>query len=318
KAIIMVYLPGGPSHLDMFDLKPEAPAGTRGGFKPIRTRVPGIQVCELLPRLAAAMDKLVLIRSITGAVDEHAAHLCLPGRPLQGPQPAGGWPSYGSVVAKVLGPADRAVPPSVNLSPRMEHDPYNDTGPGFLGVGHASFRPSGGALRDLVLRGVRLEQLDNRRALLTSFDRLRRDLDTSGILRGLDAFHQQALNVLTSPKLLEALDLSREDVRVRERYGKGDPRVEPTLKAAPRLMEPLLAARRLVEAGARCVTVAFGAWDWHDKLFINLKDDLPLFDRGISALVEDLHQRGLDKDVLVLAWGEFGRSPRINPGAGRD
>src|SRR5207248_11156770 len=143
-------------------------------------------------------DKLVLIRSITGAVDEHAAHLCLTGRPLQGPQPAGGWPSYGSVVAKVLGPADRAVPPSVNLSPRMEHDPYNDAGPGFLGVGHASFRPTPGAMSDMVLRGVSLETLGDRRALLASFDRLRRDIDTNEVMRGMDAFHRQALDVLTS------------------------------------------------------------------------------------------------------------------------
>src|SRR5829696_9088129 len=120
KAIIMIYLPGGPSHLDMYDLKPEAPADVRGEFRPVRTNVAGIQVCEHLPRLAKLMDRLVLVRSVVGAVDEHAAHLCLTGRPLQGPQPAGGWPSYGSVVARVLGPADRAVPPSVNLSPRME------------------------------------------------------------------------------------------------------------------------------------------------------------------------------------------------------
>jgi hypothetical protein len=318
KAIIMIYLPGGPSHLDMYDLKPDAPADVRGEFKPIRTNVAGIQVCEHLPRLAKLMDRLVLVRSIVGAVDEHAAHLCLTGRPQQGPQPAGGWPSYGSVVAKALGPADRAVPPSVNLSPRMEHDPYNDHGPGFLGIGHASFRPSGETQRDLVLHGISLERLGDRQSLLASFDRLRRDLDVTGTMRGMDDFHRQALAVLTSRKLVEALDLSRENPRVRERYGKGDPRVEPTLKAAPRLMEPLLAARRLVEAGARCVTVAFGAWDWHEKNFLNLKDDLPLFDRGVAALVEDLHQRGLDKDVSVIAWGEFGRSPRINKAAGRD
>src|SRR5262249_61069523 len=154
----------GPHPRDLSIPRPAAPADIRGEFKPIRTRVPGIEICEFLPRLAAAMDKLVLVRSISGAVDEHAAHLCLTGRPLQGPQPPGGWPSYGSVVAKVLGPADRAVPPSVNLSPRMEHDPYNATGPGFLGVGHASFRPSGGALRDMVLRGISLERLGDRRA----------------------------------------------------------------------------------------------------------------------------------------------------------
>lgn len=318
KAIIMVYLPGGPPHLDLYDPKPEAPAEIRGEFRPIRTAVPGVQICEHLPRLAALMDRLVLVRTVTGAVDEHAAHLCLTGRPLQGPQPSGGWPSFGTVVGRALGPADRSVPPTVDLSPRMEHAPYNDPGPGFLGVGHAAFRPSGGTMQDMVLRGMTLNRLGDRRALLASFDRLRRDLDASGAMRGMDAFNLQALDVLTSVKLIEALDLSREDARVRDRYGKGDPRVEPTLKAAPRLMEPLLAARRLVEAGARCVTVAFGAWDWHEKLFVNLKEDLPLFDRGMSALIEDLHQRGLDRDVTVVAWGEFGRTPRVNGAAGRD
>src|SRR5262249_24374119 len=139
-----------------------------------------------------------------------------------------------------------------------------------------------------------------------------------GATRGMDSFHVQALGVLTSRKLLDALDLSREDPRVCRQYGKGDPRVEPTLKAAPRVLEPLLAARRLVEAGARCVTVAFGAWDWHEKNFVNLKEDLPLFDQGVAALVRDLDQRGLDQDVSVVAWGEFGRSPRINNTAGRD
>jgi hypothetical protein len=302
----------------MFDPKPAAPLDVRGPFRLIRTRVPGVHMAEHLPRLAAVMDKLALIRSITGGVDEHASHICLTGRTLQGTQPPGGWPSYGSVVAKLLGPADRAVPPAVNLALPMEHQPYNDSGPGFLGAGHPSFRTSGRAKRDLVLRGVSLERLGDRRALRASFDGMRRGLDARGATRGMDSFHEQALGVLTSRKLLDALDLTREDPRVCRAYGKGDPRVEPTLKAAPRLLEPFLAARRLVEAGVRCVTVAFGAWDWHEKNFVNLKEDLPLLDRGVAALVHDLHQRGLDQDVSVLAWGEFGRSPRINKGAGRD
>ncbi len=302
----------------MYDPKPGAPADIRGEFKPIQTRVPGIQICEHLPRLAALMDKLVLIRSITGAVDEHASHLCLTGWSLQGTQPAGGWPSFGSVVSKLLGPVKRSVPPYIGVSAKMEHKPYDDPGPGFLGAAHALYPVQGESKRDLVLNGITLDRLEDRRGLLASFDRFRRDLDSSGLIPGMDSFHQQAFGVLTSHRLADALDLNREDPRVRDRYGRGDPHVEPTLKAAPRLMEHLLLARGLVEAGARCVTVAFGAWDWHEKNFLNLKQDLPMFDRGISALVSDLHERGLDQDVSVLAWGEFGRSPRINKAAGRD
>jgi hypothetical protein len=271
-----------------------------------------------LPRLAALMDKLAVIRSITGAVDEHASHICLTGWSLQGPQPAGGWPSFGSVVSKLLGPSDRSVPPFIGVSAKMEHMPYDDPGPGFLGAAHALYPAQGEGKRDLVLQDITLERLGDRRALLAGFDRLRRNLDSGGMMRGMDSFHQQAFGVLTSRRLAEALDLTREDPRVRDRYGRGDPRVEPTLKAAPRMMEPLLLARRLVEAGARCVTVAFGAWDWHEKNFVNLKLDLPMFDQGVAALVSDLHERDLDQDVAVLAWGEFGRSPRVNKATGRD
>jgi hypothetical protein len=152
--------------------------------------------------------------------------------------------------------------------------------------------------------------------LLTSFDKFRRDVDASGAMEGLDAFNQQAFGVLTSSKLLEALDLQREDKRIVERYGKGDPK--PHGDAAPMLTEQFLMARRLVEAGARFVTVAFGFWDYHGKNHENAKKDLPLLDRGVTALVRDLHDRGLDKDVSVIVWGEFGRTPTINKDAGRD
>jgi hypothetical protein len=200
----------------------------------------------------------------------------------------------------------------------MEHHPYNDPGPGFLGAGYAAYTPYSEGRNDLVLRGNGLRRFNGRRALLASFDGLRRDIDAGGMVQGLDRFSQQAVSVLTSQKLVEALDLDREDPRVRGRYGTGDARVEPTLKAAPALTEHLLLARRLVEAGVRCVSVAFSAWDWHEKNFTSLKHILPLFDQGVSALVEDLHQRGLDQDVSVVVWGEFGRSPRVNKTAGRD
>jgi len=315
KAVIMIYLPGGPPHQDLFDIKTEAPSEIRGEFKPIATNVPGIRICEHLPRLASIMDKLAIVRSISNAIDDHSDFACLTGRPKRNPPP-GGWPEFGSVVSKVQGAIDPAVPLFIGLEPTMQHRPYNDSGPGFLGVGHRSFRPQGEGKSDMVLNGVTLDRLANRRALLRGFDRFRRDVDASGLMDGMDSFNEQAMGVLTSSKLLEALDYQKEDPRVIERYGKGDAR--PRGDAAPRLTEQFLIARRLVEAGARCVTVAFGFWDYHSHNFQTARQDLPLLDRGLSALVTDLHDRGLDQDVSVVAWGEFGRTPVINKDAGRD
>ncbi|MBI4662839.1 MAG: DUF1501 domain-containing protein [Verrucomicrobia bacterium] len=315
KAVIMIYLPGGPPHQDMFDLKLGAPLEIRGEFKPIRTKVPGLEICEHLPRMAAMMDKLIVIRSIVGARDEHSDFQCMTGH-LSRNQPPGGWPSFGSVISKLQGTASLAVPAFVGLEPKMQHRPYNAAHAGFLGVPHNSFRPGGDAKADMVLNGVTLERLADRRALLTSFDRFRRDVDASGLMEGVDAFNEQALDVLTSSRLLEALDFQREDKRVIERYGKGDPK--PHGDAAPMLMEQFLVARRLVEAGARVVTVAFGFWDYHGNNHKHAKADLPLLDQGVTALVQDLHDRGLEKDVSVIVWGEFGRTPTINKDAGRD
>src|SRR5438094_3103083 len=315
KALIMIYLPGGPPHQDMFDLKMDAPLEIRGEFNPIPTNVPGIQICEHLPRLAQRMDRFAVLRSIADAVDDHSDFHCLTGRSKRN-QPPGGWPSFGSAVSKLLGPVNPAVPEFIGLEPQMQHRPYNDSGPGFLGAAHRSFRPEGNGREDMVLNGVTLDRLADRRALLAGFDRFRRDVDASGLMDGLDAFNEQAFGVLTSSQLLEALDYQREDKRVIERYGKGDPK--PHGDAAPMLMEQFLVARRLVEAGARVVTVSFGFWDYHGQNFRNARADLPLLDQGVTALVEDLHQRGLDKDVSVIVWGEFGRTPVINKDAGRD
>ena len=316
KAIIMIFLPGGPSHQDIFDLKMEAPAEIRGEFKPIKTSVPGIQICEHLPRVAKLMDKMALIRSIVGARDNHDAFQCQTGR-LTSNQPPGGWPSLGSVLSKLQGPIDPSVPPFIGLAPRMGHMEWADPGkPGFLGLAHAPFRPDGAGKADMVLQGVTLDRLADRKNLLAGFDHFRRDVDASGIMSGLDSFNQQAFGVLTSSKLLDALDLTKEDRRVVESYGKGDPKNRDD--GGPKLMEQFLMARRLVEAGARCVTLAFSRWDHHGDNFGALRQDLPLLDQGLSALIEDLRQRGLDQDVSVVVWGEFGRSPTINKDGGRD
>lgn len=315
KAIIMIYLPGGPPHQDMFDLKMDAPSEIRGEFKPIKTNVPGIQICEHLPGMAKMMDKLIPIRTIVGAKDRHESFQCMTGR-LRDNQPPGGWPEMGSVLAKLQGPVDPAIPPYVGLSPKMQHTPYNSGKPGFLGVGYAPFMPLGETKNDMVLNDISLERLSDRKALLASFDRFRRDADAIGLMDGLDAFNQQAFGVLTSSKLAEAMNLDREDAATRERYGKGT--ATPQGDAAPRLMEQFLLARRLVEAGVRCVTLSFSFWDWHGNNFGNAKANFPPLDQGVSALVDDLHQRGLDKDVTVIVWGEFGRTPNINKDAGRD
>jgi hypothetical protein len=305
KSIIMIFLPGGPPHQDMYDLKPDAPAEVRGEFKPIKTNVPGIEICEHLPLLAGMMDKLVPIRTIVGATGDHYSFQCMTGRSHRR-QPQGGWPELGSVVAKLQGPT----------SPKMQHFPYNSGKPGFLGPAYAPFQPNGEGKDDLVLQGVTLERLGDRQSLVRAFDQFSRAADTSGMMDGMDAFEQQAFGVLTSSKLSEALNLENEPQKVRDRYGYGTPQHQGD--GAPRLMQQFLMARRLVEAGVRCVTVSFSFWDYHGSNFALARQNLPPLDQGVSALVEDLHQRGLDKDVSVVVWGEFGRTPKINAGAGRD
>ena len=313
----MVFLPGGPSHIDICDLKPNAPVEIRGPFRPISTNVAGFELCEYLPRLARGADKLIAIRSIVGGPDDHACHMCLTGWPRQGMQPAGGWPTFGSVVSRFAGPVDPAVPEHVNLAPHMLHPPYNDPGPGFLGLAHAAYRPDDEGRANMVLHGVTLERLANRKQLLASFDRSQREAAQCAF-SGVDAFHAQAFDLLTSSKMRDALDLSQEDPRVVERYGNGTPELISGFNAAGRLTQQFLMARRLVEAGARVVTLAFGAYDWHEKNFEGLRGQLPYLDHGLSALVDDLYRDGLDQDVAVCVWGEFGRSPRINAAAGRD
>ena len=271
-----------------------------------------------MPRTAAIMDKLVPLRSVYGSPSgAHDSFICYTGRTTQN-QPPGGWPAVGSVVSSVLGPKNKAIPPFVGLSPNAGHPPYGSPGlPGFLGIGHAAFRPSGPSRQDMVLKDISIDRLGDRRRLLAGFDNLRRDVDASGMLEGMDGLTQQAFDILTSSALAEALDISQESEEVRERYGQGDPKNYGD--GAPRNLEHFLMARRLVETGARVVTLNFGRWDFHSNNFGGLKEThLPQFDQGLSALVEDLHERGLSDDVSVVAWGEFGRTPRINKDAGRD
>jgi hypothetical protein len=322
KAVIMIFLSGGPPHQDMFDLKMDAPAEIRGEFKPIKTNVPGIEICEHLPLMAGMMDRLAIIRSVVGSEGHHASFQCMTGR-THARQPAGGWPSLGSTVSKLQGPTHPAIPPFVCLSPRMKTSTWADPGqPGFLGVAHAPFKPNQDGMASMTLKGVTLERLCDRKSLLSHFDGLRRELDATGGLLGADQSTQQALSILTSSKLADALDLDKEDSKLRDKYGRGSPEPAGYGDAGPLLNDYFLAARRLVEAGVRVVTLAYGRWDWHGKphgtTFENARHHMPMLDRGVTTLVEDLRQRGLDQDVSVLVWGEFGRTPRINKEAGRD
>ena len=318
KAVIHVFLGGGPPHQDMWEIKTEAPKEIRGEFKPISTRVPGIQICEVFPKIAARMDKCAVIRSVVGARGGHDAVQCLSGWDPKSMARMGGRPSLGAAVARVRGPVDPAVPPFVGLAKRAQHAPWSDAGtPGFLGTAYAPFKPDGPGMDDLTLKGASLEQLGNRKKLLASFDRLRREVDASGQLKGMDALTERAMNVLTSSKLLEALDVSRESEKVRALYGDGKP-YKYQYDGAPTCNDQLLMARRLIEAGVRVVTLSYGRWDSHGKNFDLVRDHGAKLDQGLCALIDDLELRGMLNDVTVLVWGEFGRTPRINGGAGRD
>lgn len=314
KAIIMVYLSGGLAHQDSFDLKPEAPAEVRGEFNPVDTNVPGIQVSELLPKLARIMDRLALVRSIVGMRDEHSSWQTLTGYPMELAKREAR-PNFGSAVARVQGATDPVIPAYLDLFPTMQHRPYNIPGPGYFGPAFGGVRADSEDLSNMKLRDLSLSQLGDRQKLLDDFDRFRRHADSLDVGR-MDTAYQRAFDVLTSSRMVDALDLEREEPALRERYGHGSPQHQGD--GAPLWNDQLLIARRLVEAGVRCVTVAYGFWDTHGGNFKHLKNNLPVFDQGIAALVDDLHERGLDRDVAVLVWGEFGRTPKINKDAGRD
>ena len=328
KSVILIYLVGGPPHQDMFDLKPEAPREIAGPWKPTATNVNGIEICEALPMMAQRMDKFTVIRSLHDAQAGHDAIQCYTGRTHAGLQPTGGWPQFGSIVNKIQGQHVPTTPGFISLCYPCTHGPYNEPGPGFLGVSQSGFRPLGPTRKDMVLNGITTDRLNNRKALLSSFDHFRRETDSSGMMKGLDTFTQQAMGILTASRLAEALDLSNESEATRERYGTGNPKVFIDSNGAPRVPQSFLAARRLIEAGARVVTVNYSKWDWHggrnaegranNSIFLREKEDFPIFDKAITALIDDLHDRGLDEDTAVLVWGEFGRTPKISAKVGRD
>lgn len=324
KAIINVYLPGGPSHLDMWDVKANAPREVRGEFSPIATNVPGIEICELFPRMAQMMDKFIPVRSLSDSDGAHDCYQCMTGRKKGARQPPGGWPSAGAWVSKMQGAANPAVPPNLALMYQTGNRTWGEPGDGgFVGVAHAPFNLLGRKARstadNMVLQGISLERLQDRTKLRSAFDTFRRDADTKGAMDSMDVYSQQAMSILTDSKLAEALDLSKEDPRIVARYGKSGEEFQRD--GAPQMVENFCIARRLVEAGARFVSMNYSRWDWHGSDGMNYpksREEFPLLDQGLSALVTDLHERGLDRDVSVVVWGEFGRTPKINENNSRD
>ncbi|HVJ81139.1 MAG TPA: DUF1501 domain-containing protein, partial [Planctomycetia bacterium] len=258
------------------------------------------------------------IRSIVGAKGDHYGYQCNTGWHTDSMRNFGGRPSIGAVAAKVQGPVDPGVPPFVGLAAPTRHGPWADSGAaGYLGAAYGAFRPDGPGMANLKLQGINTTQLGDRRRLLASLDTLKRDVDAGGVIRGMDAFSSRALDVLTSSRLLDALDLSKEKKSIRDRYGDGKP-YQFQYDGAPTVNEQLLAARRLIEAGVRVVTLSYGRWDSHGKNFDLVKDHGKKLDQCLTALIDDLSERGMLDDVTIAVWGEFGRTPRINKEAGRD
>lgn len=302
KGVIMIFLSGGASQLDTYDLKPNAPREIRGPYDPIRTSVPGIDICEWLPETARAMDKIALLRTVVPAIDEHTDSNVMTGysEVVNSVDPH---PCFGSVVSRFR-PHVNGMPGFVSLRGMTRYG----TEPASLGLAHRPFTAEGPARENLTLpNGLTESRVSERRALLASFDGLRREIDATGTSEALDAYTAQAFDMIASGAVRRALDVSQEPQQVRDRF---------------RGAESVLLARRFVEAGVGCVTLSLGGyWDHHYGIFNSLPRALPTLDRGVAAMAEDLSQRGLDEDISVVVWGEFGRTPRINHGpdnAGRD
>ena len=341
KAVINIHLDGGPPQLDTIDPKPDAPVEIRGEFRPIATKVVGLQLSELLPKVARIADRFAVIRSLVGSAGAHDAFQCQSGFAGKDLRSLGGRPALGSVVAKLRGSPRDQAPPFVDL---MQGRPLvrNSARPGFLGPTYNPFRPDisklfarelePGMKKELAARGadhsVRLtlvdglsaDRLNERVRLLAGFDDYRRRLDASGTMEAMDRFTRQAATILTSGRFAAAMDLSAVPQRELDRYtpsGAADAGRFYTSEGAPSVRK-LLLARRLIEAGVRCVSVSFSDFDTHSKNFPRMRQLLPLIDHGLHALVTDLEERGMLQDVSIVAWGEFGRTPKVNRAGGRD
>jgi len=344
KAIINIHLDGGPPQMDLIDPKPDAPVEIRGEFGSIRSKIPGLHLTELLPRLAAHADKYVFLRSLVGADGKHDAFQCQSGFTEKDLPGVGGRPAMGCVLNKLLDKSGDTAPGFVDL---MQGRPFvrNSARPGFLGVTHSAYRPDISHLFPLALsvgmkaevekqsfgrseslalsQGLTASRLEDRAALRQGLDGIRRELDAHGSMSAFDKFTQLSLGILTSGKFADALDLAKENPKVLARY---TPRiVAPEWTGAvgetmesPQAAQKFLLARRLVEAGVRCVSLSIGDFDTHEANFPRIRYLGPLLDHALDTLVTDLDERGMLDDVLIVVWGEFGRSPKISPNGGRE
>ena len=341
KSVIFVHLDGGPPQHETIDPKPLAPSEIRGPGASIATALPGFHVGEFLPDVARLADKFVFIRSLVGSAGRHDAFQCQSGYTEKDLASLGGRPAMGSVVSQLFGRADDPAPPFIDL---MQGRPLvrNSARPGFLGPAYQPFRPDishlfhrelepgmkGELARqgenhtlELTLNGaLSADRLDTRQGLLARLDRIRRDLDSGGMMDAMDQFNQQAVGILTSGRLADALDLDNEDPAVLQRYtAAGDPHSLASYTSdGPLASRKFLLARRLIEAGARVVSLSISDFDTHKENFPRMKQILPIVDRGLCTLVSDLEEHGLLDDVTIVAWGEFGRTPNINKNGGRD
>ena len=336
--MIFVHLDGGPPQLDTIDLKPEAPSEIRGEFTPIDTSLSGFSICELMPQLARQANRMTFVRSLVGSAGAHDAFQCQSGFAAKELQSLGGRPAFGSVIAKLQGSPSDNAPPFVDL---MQGRPLvrNSARPGFLGPAYQPFRPDisqmfarelePGMKGELARLGanhsislkldgtINLERLTERTQLLAEFDQFRREVDGAGMMDAMDRFTQQAVGILTSGDLADSLDLEREDRRVLDRYtlrsGSGEPNYT---SEGPESTRKFLLARRLLDAGVRCVSLSISDFDTHSSNFPRMKHLLPIVDHGLATLVADLEERKQLDDVMIVAWGEFGRTPRVDPKTG--
>jgi hypothetical protein len=340
KAIIQIHLDGGPPQMDMIDMKPHAPREIRGEFQPIQTSIPGFHVCELMPKLAATAHQYNFLRSLVGAEGRHDAFQCQSGFGDKELKSIGGRPAMGSILSKLLGSTEDTSPTFVDM---MQGRPLvrNSARPGYLGPSYRPFRPDmskmfsrpleEGMKGELARLGknhtvemalntaLTANRLEDRKSLLGQLDRLRRQVDNSGMMDAMDRFEQQAVSILLSGKFAEAMDLSKEDPNVVARYTPPLTNIpRSTTSETEKSMQKFLLARRLIESGVRCVSISFSDFDTHSGNFSRLRHLLPILDHGLDALVTDLRQRSMIDDVTIVAWGEFGRSPKINSKAGRD
>ncbi len=302
-SVVWLWLGGGPTHIETFDPKPDAPVEFRSTVGSVDTCLPGVKFGGVFPELAQNADKMAVVRSFAHSNSGHGGgtHWVMTGYNFVQADNGGGQnrPGIGAVVSRFRG----ANNPSTGLPTYTRMGGILGDGPSWLGAPYAPFDVGGNTQQDMNLK-VTLDDLGDRRALLKGFDDLNRSIDRSGGMTGLDSFDAQAYDLILS-KARDTFDVNREDPRVRDRFGKG-------------LGEKLLVARRLCEAGVGFVTIDFGGWDMHGNVAMGMKNLGPQVDHAVAAFLQDTAERGIDQDILLVVTGEFGRTPRVNGGAGRD